>query len=182
MFHIYDRQIKANPLTYLLGKAAGRINQVLANNRAFVCNDFPLAAVQQARAGNLGVAVNLGATHTGAGGHRISCTGRICMAVIGSVEPHLYIIHDQQGVQFTNLRRAYQMAFTANRIQYALDVIKPVDFRVGQCKANGTTSVPTCRLASLGLQGLVQSWPLLVEFGHAKPTNEVGYQAGRMPS
>ena len=87
------------------------------------------------------------------------------MAVIGSVEPYLYIIHDQQRVQFTNLGRAYQMTFTANRIQNALDVMKPIDFRVGQRKANGTTSVPTCRLARLGLERLVKCGPLLVEFG-----------------
>ena len=45
VFHVDDRKIKAHPFANLLGKTAGCIDQVLADNRALIGGHFPFAII-----------------------------------------------------------------------------------------------------------------------------------------
>ena len=103
VLHVHDRQIEAHPLAHLFGKTAGSINQVLADNAAFVCNHLPLAAVQQTGSRHPGVAIDLGAAHAGPSRHGVGCAGWIGMAIVGGEKTHLHVIHDQQRMEFSNL-------------------------------------------------------------------------------
>ena len=152
MFHVHNRQIKAHPLTDLFRKTTGSVNQVLADDRAFVGRDLPFTGFQKSGSGHPGMPINRCPTLARTRGHGIGCTRRVGMTVIGRVKTHLDVVHHEQGVQFKNLGRSDQMTLTADGIQYSLDVMKPVHFFICQRESNRAAAVPASRLAGFRFQ------------------------------
>ncbi len=96
VFHVDDRKIKAHPFANLLGKTAGCIDQVLADNRALISGDFPFATIQKPGSGHPCVPVDRRSALTRACSHGVGRAGRVGVTVVGRIEPKLDIVYHQQ--------------------------------------------------------------------------------------
>ena len=96
VFHVDDRKIKAHPFANLLGKTAGCIDQVLADNRALISGHFPFAIIQKPGSGYPCVPVDRGSALTRACSHGVGRAGRVSVTIVGRIKPELDIVHHQQ--------------------------------------------------------------------------------------
>ena len=96
VLHVDDRKIKAHPFANLLGKTAGCIDQVLADNRALISGHFPFAIIQKPGSGYPCVPVDRGSALTRACSHGVGRAGRVSVTIVGRIKPELDIVHHQQ--------------------------------------------------------------------------------------
>ena len=179
--HVDDRHPVVDPGRDLVAEGAGRVDHVLAGDRALLGNHLPFAARALLGVEHPVAQHDLGAAHARTLGHGVGRAGRVGVAVVGRVGARQDALDVQQRMQVLDLVGADDVHLDAEVGELALDVAEPVDLVGLGRQADRAAAVPAGRLPGLRLEGLVELHPVGVDRGHGEPANEVGNQAGRVP-
>jgi hypothetical protein len=176
-----DRELKAEPVSDLIGVGAGCNHHYLALHVALFRLNDPLAALRAAHAGDEGVSGDLGAQLPGAFREGERRTGGIDVTVgrrvQGGSDPSRLI----EWMQRRDLLRANDLHRVAEGPANAQDLAQIVVLVVGVGEPQAAAPVPRHRLSRLGLEPLVKLDAIAGDARQAGIAERMRDGAGRVP-